>query len=311
MSADTYENAKRILRAVFGEEYGDGEIVTNIGVGYAEPSYHDAETVWVLGNWNDRGPSGHYEDVNGSRVWIKPEPTKREALPSRLAQALENIGVECEWLDEWQECQSCYKLVRTEPNSYSWTPAYVWHEDEFLCASCAREEGEDILSSFVNNANNAVTDWATEEFLFSFGYEDWTEDDHYANGWFDGMDDDPKKILAAILKREPSASVIFRISEQSQFYLRFKVYGKVSHERYADVSIVVNGALDKEEVCYDEDAILSLVAELQADCERDEELQAQVFVLWHEHTNDGEECECVQYLTDHHAAYTFNMDEGN
>ena len=50
------EAAGRLIKVATGEEYGDGEVVTALAIGYAEPGYGTDETVVVLGNWNPPRP---------------------------------------------------------------------------------------------------------------------------------------------------------------------------------------------------------------------------------------------------------------
>lgn len=54
----TAQKVSRMLDYVFGDEYGDGTIVTNVISGYAEPGYgsvlSDETPVVLLGNWNPK-----------------------------------------------------------------------------------------------------------------------------------------------------------------------------------------------------------------------------------------------------------------
>lgn len=94
--------------------------------GYAEPGY-DGDVV-ALGNWNAcsryNRETQRSEDIDG--------------MPARLGEALEKLGVAIEWSDEWTTCDECGKLVRTSPDSYSWTPSYKIDDDscETLCHEC-------------------------------------------------------------------------------------------------------------------------------------------------------------------------------
>lgn len=87
---------------------------------YAEPGYSTMPAGIVTGNYND---CPHF------------------------AAALEALGVECEWEDEWCSCSDCGGLVRTEPDCMSWEPAYVVGDGELLCTEChgkyEEEEPED------------------------------------------------------------------------------------------------------------------------------------------------------------------------
>lgn len=208
------EAAMRLVNAACGEPYGDGELVTDIGVGYAS-GYSD--TVWVLGNWNPkRFPR------NG-----EPPLTKEENIGPRLFDALERIGVEGEWLDEWQRCDNCQKLIRTEPDSYSWQPEYVHLEDgETLCATCAVDENwiADVLESFINNPDRVVT-FMSETQLAQLDWER-VNDHPFENGWHPGQTDNPREILRNVQREFGSRDVLFLLDEASQFFIRFSVFVK-------------------------------------------------------------------------------------
>lgn len=217
------DKVSRLVQFATGEPYGDGEIVMNVIVGYAEPGYGTDETVIVLGNWNIRGPKFRND----------PTLTAEESMPDRLARSLERVGAEIEWLDEWDQCQNCYRAVRTQGDSYHWKPYYQWTEDSGpICADCLLKDGIDAITgfgndrdSYVNNADKALT-WCEPSHVESFGFVKWEPgDEHtYESGWFQGQDDKPADILAEILRRDETAEVVFFLDEASQFYIRFSAY---------------------------------------------------------------------------------------
>lgn len=218
MSINVLESAQRIINAVLGEPYGDGDMVTDIGVGYAN-RYGDADTVWVLGNWNDKD---RYDADTQTRIVT-------DTMPSRLYTALSRIGVECEWLDEWSSCYDCGKLVRTSPDSYSYTPQFAYLDEcDLVCSDCIESIGEDALESagLIDNAQSAVTFFTSTQ-LESFGYQLWNEGHSFESGWFDGQTDDPATVLSAVKSAHPESSVVFLIDESSQFYSRWSAYFKL------------------------------------------------------------------------------------
>lgn len=218
----TASKVSHLLRLVTGEDYGDGEIVTDVIHGYAEPGYPtDPETVIVLGNWNAK----RYPGPDDAPL------TLAENLGPRLFDALTRLGAECEWLDEWAQCQECYRAVRTTENSYSWKPSYVWFEDSFVCADCAIAMGADALTDYVNDASKCVT-WCEPSHVESLGFEQWESDDphEYASGWHPGQTDDPTAILAEIQREHPDAEVVFFLTESSQFYIRFAAYVRIPED---------------------------------------------------------------------------------
>jgi hypothetical protein len=218
------KNVQRLVRAATGEEYGNGSTVTDIIVGYAEPGYGNADSVIVLGDWNP-------QHVSGEDRWTSTD--KRVTMPVRLATALERVGAEIQWRDEWTQCGSCFRAIRTQPDSYGWMPSYVYLEDNGpTCADCLISDGEDALTgfgnesdSYVNNASKCLT-WCERSHVESFGFVKWEpgEEHTYESGWHPGQTDAPEPILAAILERYPNAEVVFFLDESSQFYVRFSAY---------------------------------------------------------------------------------------
>lgn len=73
---------------------------------------------------------------------------------------------------------------------------------------------------------------------------------------------------------------------------------------YADVSVVVDGALEESPRFYDECALNAYLAEIEADA-ADHGYPTEVYVLYHDH--EPRECECVQYLQDHKPTYSYNQ----
>ena len=100
--------------------------------GYGEPGYNDPESgIVATGNWND---ITNY--VDGVRFTLSD-------IPSRIGNLFEKLGIPIEWSDEWTSCSHCGKLVRTEPDSMSWRPAYTMGEGEIWCKECDDTEDSD------------------------------------------------------------------------------------------------------------------------------------------------------------------------
>ncbi len=224
MSTSVIEKVSRILRAVGMDDYGDGYIVTDIIAGYAEPGYGSDSDVIVLGDWNDRS-----EYVDGKRVVTNN-------LPSRLFDALERVGAECQWLDEWTQCSGCQRAIRTQSDSYHWKPSYVHLEDNgYTCSDCLISYGEDAITGFGNERDSYVNDtskcitWCEPSHVESFGFVKWEpgKEHTYESGWHPGQTDDPSPILASILEVHPTAEVVFFLDESSQFYIRFSAYFRI------------------------------------------------------------------------------------
>lgn len=212
------ERAERLICAATGESYGDGFTVTNLGVGISERG-EDDETLWVLGNWNPtRFPYGDDKPL-----------TRDENLGPRLANALETYcdDIELHWLDEWLECEDCYKIFRSQPDSYLWKMFGIVTEDgTYLCANCLT--WDDLEDDYVNEPTKALTfDIDLSEHGFSLfvesgdtrGYKQGT----YESGFHPGQDDKPKDVLARAFAQGWSEGV-FVVPNVGQFDLEFQLW---------------------------------------------------------------------------------------
>ena len=178
--------------------------------GYAEPGY-DGDLV-AVGNWNN---VDRYDSVEKKRVEVSN-------FPERVGKILEKLGFETEWSDEWTSCHDCGKLVRTSPDSYSWTPSYaIVNECELLCHECIADDPTSYLEDHEDNPNTAIT--IDDIDPADYGYTKINED-RYEAGWRSGQTDDPKEIAKA-LAEEGWTRIIFKITGQGQFDTKFDVYG--------------------------------------------------------------------------------------
>lgn len=201
----TWERAKRLICAATGEDYGDGLIVTDIGTGFSEPGYQDDGPIWVTGDWNPKR----------FRREGEPELSNEESLAVRLGDALDKLGVELLWLDEWESCQGCYKIVRTQADSYSWTPSFYMTDDGFFCHECA--EFDDIEEDVINNHRQLV---ATFFDLEAEGFEKFNGT--YESGWHPGQDANPEE-LSKLAHSEGWDEVVFQHDYSGQFDMGFKM----------------------------------------------------------------------------------------
>jgi hypothetical protein len=78
---------------------------------------------------------------------------------------------------------------------------------------------------------------------------------------------------------------------------------------YTTVNVIVAGALGSSEDYADDDANAERfdadMWKLRHDAET-EGFYAEVFTLFHDH--EYGECECTQYVTDHHPAFTYGVE---
>lgn len=202
MSDYNTENHEAIFALIDGHEF-----VTDIGTnGYAEPGYTDPESgIIVLGNWNDDEAGFGGQDEDGE--------------DQTLSDALEALGAEIEWLDEWDKCADCGKMVRTSPDSYGWQRSYWLHQDgDCICSECVLKDPSEYLESLEGQTDKALT-FSLD--LSEHGYR--KLDESYENGLYGGQADEPGKIGAA-LEAQGITRYIFEIDSVGQFDLRFSVW---------------------------------------------------------------------------------------
>ena len=120
--------------------------------------------------------------------------------------------------DEYDTCSECGKIVRTGPDSYSWTPDFEHTEDGLICKVCLAEDPESYIESIKNTARKGATDGMGID-ITQHGWVKAGED--YEVGLYDHADDNPEKILEIL--NEADIDVIFKIFP-SQFEVSFEVY---------------------------------------------------------------------------------------
>lgn len=215
-------------------EYGDGDIVSDFGIGYASghsPAAGNPSEVWVTGNWNDR------------RYYDGAERIVTSTIPSRLCDALERLSVNVEWADGAQRCANCARLIETQPSHYGWQPSFVIAADgDTLCKPCALDDDMDeLLGQFVGNQRSAVS-WLSAAELEPFGWADALPESADAeSSWHSGQNDTPELLLTrwrARLERdgadESSWQWLFVITERSQFYSRFRLLARPANDDWSD-----------------------------------------------------------------------------
>jgi hypothetical protein len=73
---------------------------------------------------------------------------------------------------------------------------------------------------------------------------------------------------------------------------------------HADVTVVVDGAVENDRMFTDYALMEDFIAEIAAEA-HDHGYLTEVYVMYHDH-EVGIDCECAQFVTDHHPLYTFN-----
>lgn len=174
---------------------------------YGEPGYGDSDTK-VIVFYNGSGP-----DIDGGKY-------------PHIEAACHEAGIEFEWSDEWYiDHDNGSKAYRTNAYSYGWQSSIQFTEDgEVLTPD---DDIETWIEWAVNDDSKALMrrQFSSDE-LEEAGFSKYeTVDGHaYENGWHQGMDDDPKKIMVAIRETHPNSEVLFWIGETSQSYITFEAF---------------------------------------------------------------------------------------
>lgn len=178
---------------------------------YVEPGYSSESGIVALANWNEVDT---YDSLLKIRVPVSN-------LPERVGDLFEKMGVECEWSDEWTNCENCDRLVRTSGDSYSWQPSfYILNDCEVMCFQCIMEDPTDYLNELEGDPHKCVT--FDDLDLTKYGYHKLNQDS-YETGWHPGQNDSPKTITKEMVARGIN-KFLFRLDENSQFYSRWSVY---------------------------------------------------------------------------------------
>ena len=161
--------------------------------GCVEPGYDDKPV--ILANWN------HVSD--------------------KVFDNLEKKGFSCEWSDEWITCDSCYKVFRSSPSSYSWQMSGIIRDGGALCLECL--DPWEYYQFLENNPKQAVT-WPIAEKYSPTEYGYTLVQSDYENGFHPGQNSDPKEILSGALKQNPNGKFLFVMDGQGQFDIEFSLY---------------------------------------------------------------------------------------
>lgn len=124
--------------------------------------------------------------------------------------------------DSYDTCSKCGKLIRTEPDSYSWEPDFFVNDGELVCGDDVRDDPDAYLETLYNNPKMANT-ILTDSDLRNLGFE--LIKDGYESGMYD-RHDDPEDILEKAKKEHPGMTFVFSISSNGQFATRFELWGK-------------------------------------------------------------------------------------
>lgn len=218
--SDRAKAAFRLIKAAgFDPENGDMTVIHSMGIGYASgEGYSGMSDVWVTGNWND---IDRYDAETQTRV-------KVSNIPGRLFDALERIGVNGEWYDEWDQCSDCYRLIRTQPDSYGWTPQYVVSDDgEMVCRDCMQNDRESWVDDhYANRIDRALT-WLSAAELEELGWHDaFPEEPDTQSGMHPGQNGTPQAMVNHLYADENNdgRDWVFIITDKGQFDVSYRLF---------------------------------------------------------------------------------------
>ena len=151
-------------------------------------------------------------------------------VPKAIQELAEELGYELEWSDEWYVDYDHNKAYRTQADSYHWQSSIYFTENGSVLTP--DDSTADWVAELMNDPRKAVPDWIGREDLQALGFDrfpDWDASD-YENGWHPGQTDDPKEIAKEIERQFPGADYVFRITEVSQFYLKFEAWYRLTED---------------------------------------------------------------------------------
>lgn len=168
---------------------------------YGEPGYSDPSRGIIFANWNN--------------------------IPKGLGDWLEKCGFALEWSDEWHVSHNYPggRAYRTSPDSYGWESSIVYDGDgDYLTRDDSHAEIiECVAMTDKGQPAGCVPSWVEPETLQAEGYE--LVNAELESGFFPGQTDSPDTLATAAFDKG-ATRVIFRKTENSQFYCRFECWAQ-------------------------------------------------------------------------------------
>lgn len=150
-------------------------------------------------------------------------------IPDRIMTVLERHYA-IEWSDEWI-ISDIGKAYRTSPDSYFWKPYYVILDLDIVGGDEIQEDinlQRQVIEEYLNNPQRCIPiDIDLEKHGFEYNGT-------FENGLYDGMNDDPEKLLAFWQDKRPEYDYIFSGLEASQFYISFELYSRPKDYKYEE-----------------------------------------------------------------------------
>lgn len=188
------------------------ENIVLVSGGYVEPGYDNPESgVIALGNWNS------------VTRYTNAEVVTVDDTPARVARCLEKVDVELEWNDEWVECDRCFGVFRTQPDSYSWLMSGVITDGEAVCRECidpeehfADLEGDTNKCNTVPSLNPGEHDYLLIQ-------------DEFEHGMHEGQASSPA-VIGKLIASIGVERFLFNLDSKGQFDIRFSAWLHKSEE---------------------------------------------------------------------------------
>lgn len=146
------------------------------------------------------------------------------------------LGMDWGFSDEYTTCNCCGNIIRTSPDSYSWTADYVMAHFGIVCGDCIRNEEyekEEYIAYLTNNPKHANTILDSED-IRKYGFvplcEAQEQDvcEYDAGLYRANRNDDPETQLKNL--SNSYESVIFDITSVGQFETRWQIWVKDAME---------------------------------------------------------------------------------
>ena len=175
---------------------------------YGEPGYSNPERGIILANWNN--------------------------VPKGLADWLEKLGYDLEWSDEWTiDYNHGCKAYRTAPSGYDWQSSVMVTDDGELLTP-DDDAGEWINECAMTDKGQpcrVLPDRITPADLEHAGFRLFEGDKE--SGFFPGQTDNPKEAAQRAFAAG-ALRVVFRKTEQSQFYIKWEAYAEWEESEDSD-----------------------------------------------------------------------------
>lgn len=243
--SDTIELVDQTPDEFLGEEFDLGNaisflmdlnIITDTADDYGEPGYSldNPNGFFAIGDW---WCPGSYDRPGQECDYHKDEhgKTKFHAIDvhyKTLFEKLGEAGMETAFYDEWTmvygvqlgeypNIETKTLAYRTTSDSYHWKSSLMWDEEagEYLTPHDGIKEWIEVC---LRQGQGMSGPWSEAD-LEEHGFEEYNC--NYENGFFEGMNDDPSKIMAELKERfGKTHDILPYLKENSQFYYKFCVF---------------------------------------------------------------------------------------